>query len=738
MKHFYISALMLLFCISGFSQQKEYLDTEKQRIEKAQHIENEIESYIYQNLKKYVLTPEKIEQVKKALEDDHKGHGHSIEQEDIDAALLNFKKRELRELFLKNNPQKKSLLYATETTAAMLLECVNPGFEDGLAGYTFTNRQQQFDIVDCNVDTSTGFAPFTPSTTLNQFTDEGATLVDAGFDPTLQLQNVFVDRVHSGDRAIKLNRSTGNSHVSTMSRNVVLDDTWIDFSFSLIVQNPHPNEPNRQPFFTARLYGPNNQIVSTNEICIKADLENDIFTVVDVPNTANDLLYTDWVCARLNIPEEFVGQTLRLEFVMTDCGYTAHYGTVYIDDICDATCTEPAFGLLELNSPDQNCPSAPFEICGTIFPPEGGTLNTIVLNILQDGVFYDDIAVPTTLTANAFCFTVDPAIFGSNPVGNFEFQAEADFDMPNSFVLTLQSGDDGPEVNFSNSPLVLNSYVINGELYWSDVSDSYEIEFLGDENCCPNDDHTNPRHNYFTTTVTENHFNLYYAAYLLDFECFRWRIKSNCGGWSEWCCLTTSFGYDFPPEADWGNPYEPECYDDTINLCEEYLYVTTPVVSPDTSFEQRQIGITAVNTIQSGARAIYQAGHYVSLEPGFNAVTGSVFLAQIESCTPQTIVENSGRPAYIPEIYQEEISLVKDLSTAESEFSVFPNPTTGLITVRSKTDVGIFSVTDINGKELLSVKGNGSNEQIIDLTRLASGVYFVNADGVLVQKIIKN
>src|SRR5690606_40849749 len=98
MKNLYIYALLtLLCCLSGFSQTEDYIKTEKERIKKAQEIEHKIESFIYQNLQKFSLTPEKEEQVKKSVIEESKTHGHEVFDGTIESAILEIKKDERSE-----------------------------------------------------------------------------------------------------------------------------------------------------------------------------------------------------------------------------------------------------------------------------------------------------------------------------------------------------------------------------------------------------------------------------------------------------------------------------------------------------------------------------------------------------------------------------------------------------------------------------------------------------------------
>ena len=69
---------------------------------------------------------------------------------------------------------------------------------------------------------------------------------------------------------------------------------------------------------------------------------------------------------------------------------------------------------------------------------------------------------------------------------------------------------------------------------------------------------------------------------------------------------------------------------------------------------------------------------------------------------------------------------------------VYPNPTEGLTTVKSTdaiSGIDVYSAT--SGIQVLSVAGNGSNAITIDLSDLATGIYFVKINGAETVKVIK-
>ena len=337
---------------------------------------------------------------------------------------------------------------------------LNGGFETPLTTlptpYSFTTSTGAYSVAQCNL--AIAGTPFTGTVPLNNFgTAASVSLVSPANEPLLASLGVTsVSTVNTGTRAIKLNASpvandsddNGVTNITTMSKVFTATASAVDFSFSLIVKDGG-HSPAEQPFFRVRLYDSAGTPINTNQICIQTDPDNCIFS--QLATSTDPVLYTGWQCARINIPSEYINQTVRLEFVMADCGGTAHNGTVYIDDICTTNCSNPAFGSIQLNPVNQNCPASAFTVCGTYLAPPNSTYSSMSLEITQNGSTVSTITTPSSLTSGTFCFTVNPSAFGLNPTGNYGFEVNAVFSIncsPTPYPLIIFDTTDG--VSFNN------------------------------------------------------------------------------------------------------------------------------------------------------------------------------------------------------------------------------------------------------------------------------------------------
>lgn len=76
-------------------------------------------------------------------------------------------------------------------------------------------------------------------------------------------------------------------------------------------------------------------------------------------------------------------------------------------------------------------------------------------------------------------------------------------------------------------------------------------------------------------------------------------------------------------------------------------------------------------------------------------------------------------------------------------FSVYPNPSTGIVNLASKNNAAINAIqlTDLNGRVVKNLNANGVTDMQINISDLTSGVYFLNIETELgsgTTKIVKN
>ena len=462
------TVLVCAICFNSYNisaQLDAYLNSENNRISSANHIEKEIKKFVDDNFDKYVLSKEVTDDVIKHLREEEE-----FTQAELDRAIVKTKIYELRKLFFTQNPDAKDSYFARPIPPTMQQQCVNGDFESGTAGYSFWS--------DAHPQPASGTSFFqscaTPTalSATNVVTpavndlNAAVTLIDdtspgyQQYDPTLAGLGVNVPTLYAsgggGNKCIKLNNEQGfgSSDITTVSRYFPnINQATIDFNFSLVMDNKPAHGQPIQPFFRVRVLDQFNNVV--DEICIIANPDNCLFNVIYV-SSKRRVLYTDWICARLNVGE-ILNQPGTIEFTVSDCQPSAHFGTVYIDNICGSVCASPQLGALNTDATNINCPdmigNTPIQVCGTYSPPYNATLSSMTLDITQNGVIIGTVNAPTQLTATTFCFTVLPSMFGASPAGNFEFQIAANFNVncpAGTFIYTISdnSANIGPDVTF--------------------------------------------------------------------------------------------------------------------------------------------------------------------------------------------------------------------------------------------------------------------------------------------------
>ncbi|MDC8002562.1 T9SS type A sorting domain-containing protein [Aureisphaera galaxeae] len=183
----------------------------------------------------------------------------------------------------------------------------------------------------------------------------------------------------------------------------------------------------------------------------------------------------------------------------------------------------------------------------------------------------------------------------------------------------------------------------------------------------------------------------------------------------------------------------------TLAGCVNNLVITTDVLSGSTDNQEALNTITASNTVNSGATAVYHAGDEVLLVDDFDALNGSVFRAYIEACTgvftPLTDgdITRASKPR-LNEHYEEDPKAMG--------LSIYPNPTHGVFNVgldNAKLNAFEIEIYSISRGLLYSnaFQQDGVDTFQIDISNFPDGVYVVklitsDTQQIYTGKIIKD
>ncbi|MBC3846838.1 T9SS type A sorting domain-containing protein [Winogradskyella echinorum] len=487
----------------------------------------------------------------------------------------------------------------------------------------------------------------------------------------------------------------------------------LSFRFLQIGHRPN-GSGHLNPYFQYRLLNSNNPSIVYDERCFEIADSMCGYSEVNDPNYPNNIVvYTpQWRYTEVDLSQIPSGTTsLLLEFSATDCNLSGfgskHFSTVYIDEICGVP-----LGNLNIDNINIECPANSFDVCGNFNLPIGTSLTSMSLDILNSSNNIIGTLSNPVINGSNYCFTVNPADFGNSPTGNYSFQVtlnnETECDILSPII------EQGGIVTFNDCiapcDTITDTTVVGNILSWASSATTFELEFEADGACCPNGgEEYNPPVNLTYQMSNSNQINL--TDVFQDIQnvnsgvkCFRYRIKTDCSDWSDWCCLRPKTGGGFE------NPYN-ECF--PSNPCDDFetsISITDDVLNGTIVYDE-VLNITANNSIESGANATYLASNSITLNPGFYAKDGSEFLARIVECVDIDIVP--------PPTSGKSISF-------DDKLRVYPNPAQDKLYIYIKEQkLKSFTIYDLYGKVINESYELNDNNLEIDVNKLSRGIYLL-------------
>lgn len=431
---------ILCICIIKMTAQsysQTYNQEEQARLIKANNTELDIETFINQNINTYDFT-DVINDVNKIKDENDQPLTGSAYQ----SALLSAKRSRLRNFYFEKNPEKLQFYYASA-----LQQCVNGSFEDNggsTFGYSFASNKIP--------NPTWGLFTNNPTTVITPGPGMKATLVDNSINDPF----VGIPRVNTGTHAIRIGNSNFVGaeqdlyHVTKMTRTFTVNESSISFAFALVLDDGGTNHVNGSinPYYQVTLYNNANQPVFTRNVM--ANSTNPLF------QQSNGILYTNWLCERISTAR-FLGQTVKLEIILSDCGAGGHWGYGYFDDFCGFDCTSPSFNPgITLNPLKKECPKFPLPVSGNITLPTNASFTNVTLQVLDTSNNVVSTKIITSAPAGAFSTTLNYSNFypaGSNSNVDFNIKAILNYTiggLPQSPVIINNTNPPGPDVTFKN------------------------------------------------------------------------------------------------------------------------------------------------------------------------------------------------------------------------------------------------------------------------------------------------
>ena len=151
-----------------------------------------------------------------------------------------------------------------------------------------------------------------------------------------------------------------------------------------------------------------------------------------------------------------------------------------------------------------------------------------------------------------------------------------------------------------------------------------------------------------------------------------------------------------------------------ILSCPLNLLIHQNTQSNSTDIQQASNSIVAINKIESGTNAEYNAGVFLGLQVGFHAKSGSTFKAFIDGCT-----DTSGRNTNV-------ITKLQEIKKTEESLSIYPNPVNDKLNITIKDQkLQSYELYDINGRMIKTCTNIKSQNHTIDVNSLEKGIYII-------------
>jgi len=401
-------------------------------------------------------TPSKVLNDYKATLKPNGDHPHSYTAKETTAAVEEFKTAYWRMQYFIDNPDAQKL-YASRAVAG----CENGGFEDGNFNNYSLWVSSNYSGGECNFVNGSGPvmspAPLVP----NNFQ-----IMDNTVTPTDPL--VGIATTNSGRYSARINSPFPcypGFGVNRLTRKIILgaNQSSVGFSYALVLEYPNNPHIGTKPTFIARALDPNGN--ELDRTCKVSSTTNPFFQYTFNDNEGcnyDTIVYSQWFCSDLSLAGN-TGDTITLEFYVTDCGQGAHFGYGYIDDICEDCDPDPCDNTGSINlTPADSCwdTTSTFQVCGTYTLPAinciDGTLDTILLSVIQNGVT-TLISLPASQinineTAKTFCFTLNASDFPSTTNGGYDFKVDIFFNLAGGIVT---------ESDYNTNPGVQNDVVFS-------------------------------------------------------------------------------------------------------------------------------------------------------------------------------------------------------------------------------------------------------------------------------------
>ncbi|WP_448606336.1 T9SS type A sorting domain-containing protein [Paenimyroides ceti] len=340
------------------------------------------------------------------------------------------------------------ILLLSISTHAQLLLVDDGDFESPIStiNQTYSYRKGiNINSTNCGNLISNWGSPFSYSNTIGGSNNtpindlnSPVSLVTQGEDETLLQYGIHLQKVLSGNRAMRLNEkifnpNVGHSEITGLRKTYTKAKKFISFDFSIVGQvHSQSLSTSKEAFFSVRLIDSNQNIIAQN--CYITNTAIPFYSFYN----GNTGYYVNWKKFEMQVPSNYIGKTLRLEIITSGCAEAGHFQVMYLDNIKNTDEHQSTGCEVKVDKASLNSQTNKYEICGTYDEPTGGVLLNLILTVYKNGQEYNlPIAITPTFNGNQYCYEI-PFNFLTLP-GNYSFEVTGYFNDNINFKGTVCS-----------------------------------------------------------------------------------------------------------------------------------------------------------------------------------------------------------------------------------------------------------------------------------------------------------